>query len=129
MNDRQLHQVCRHYGLRGIHPVGMAYPMMTGNDFAALRKDIAAHGLWQPIAITHDRYILDGKCRLIACYLEGIEPTFRTLDPVYEQDYSGFVERMNGKRQHLTTDQIAIILKRAAALQRAAAVGQEMMNL
>jgi hypothetical protein len=71
-----------------IHPaLAEAIPMMTDNKLEELTADIAAHGQRLPIMLDHEgKVLIDGRCRLEACWRAGVEPVFARLpageDPV-----------------------------------------------
>ena len=60
-----------------IHPANRIFPMMNSNELADLADSIRQNGQFQPIIIGEDEsvlYIMDGKCRLEACRIAGVEP-------------------------------------------------------
>jgi len=81
-----------------IHPAADLMPMLGESDLAALAADIRANGLHEPVVL-FDGQVLDGRNRLAACELAGVEPLTRTLkacpDPV------AFVLSANLRRRHL----------------------------
>lgn len=82
---------------------------MSGADFDAIKADIQAHGLNQPITVL-DGLILDGGNRYRACIELGIEPAtvaFSGSDPV------AFVLSANLHRRHLSAGQSAAIVAAA----------------
>ena len=83
------------------HEAANLFPMMIGDDYTALRDDIKANGLLEPIVI-YDGKILDGRNRYTACLDLGIEPryeAFEGTDPV------AYVISKNLHRRHLTKEQ------------------------
>lgn len=90
-----------------IHQVCAIFPEIDAEDFIALRDDIQAKGLMDPIW-THDGQIIDGRHRYRACRDLGIEPAIREWagegGTIYE-----FVVSRNLVRRHLTTSQRAAI--------------------
>ena len=89
------------------HEVANIFPLLTGEDYTALRDDIAANGLHEPIWLHPDGRIIDGRNRYIACLDAGIEPRFRT----WRGDGSlvSFVVSLNLHRRHLTASQRAAL--------------------
>jgi ParB-like chromosome segregation protein Spo0J len=59
-----------------IHPVAELFPDLTAAELAELAADIKANGLRHPIVCTKDELILDGRTRLKACKIAGVEPFF-----------------------------------------------------
>jgi hypothetical protein len=86
------------------HPAADLFPLMDEQELAALADDIRENGLRQPVVLS-DGKILDGRNRVRACELAGIEPRFEDAnggDPV------ALAVSLNVKRRNLTRDQRAI---------------------
>jgi hypothetical protein len=49
-----------------LHEACAAWPGMSQSDLRALADDIAAHGLHDPITLTPDGFLLDGRNRALA---------------------------------------------------------------
>lgn len=77
--------------------------MMTDDELNGLAVDIAANGLNQPIILTPDGLVLDGRNRLVACQRVKVEPTFAT----YDGDPWSYSRSHNLWRRNLTTGQRA----------------------
>src|SRR5262245_17621753 len=88
------------------HPVASIFPMMVGEEFEALKADIAANGLREPIW-THDGKIIDGRNRFQACEAVNLNPTFREWHG--DGSLVSFVVSLNLKRRHLTSSQKAVL--------------------
>lgn len=102
-----------------LHPLCTLFPRITGAEFEALKADILAHGLREPIVV-HAGFILDGGNRYRACVEAGVEPTFK--------DFAGdnpvsFVLSANLHRRHLSAGQQAAIVASAQDWTRAQTVG------
>ncbi len=81
------------------------FPMMSDEELKALAEDIKQNGLLNPVVL-YRGLILDGRNRLKACEIAGVEPCFVEFDgdnPV------AFVISQNIKRRHLTTEQRAAL--------------------
>lgn len=87
-----------------IHPAAAVWPMLSEPDLRRLADDIAAEGLRHPIVIDAEGRILDGRNRLAACQIAGIEPQFETFDG----DPVALVLSENNERRHITTGQRAM---------------------
>lgn len=92
-----------------LHPLCTLFPRITGAEFEALKADIKANGLRQPIVI-HEGMILDGGNRYRACLEIGVTP-----DTV---EFAGgnlvsFVLSSNLHRRHLSAGQQAAIVASA----------------
>ena len=90
-----------------IHPVSEIFPAMTPEEFQRLVESIKDHGLNDPIALSSDGRIVDGKERYRACLEAGVEPRFKTLPE--DTDLLSYAMDMNIHRQHLTEDQRACV--------------------
>lgn len=87
----------RYSGL--VHPAADRYPRMKDDRLAELAVDIAEHGLIEPIWIDVEGMLLDGRNRLAACQMVGVEPEFA----VYEgEDVEAFIVSKNEHRRHLS---------------------------
>lgn len=99
------------------HPAADLFPLLEGEAYESLKKNIAEHGLIQPIVL-YDGKILDGRNRYRACRDAGIEPKFT--------EYTGdsptaYAWQLNGERRHMTPGQLsAVATKMLPALQEEA---------
>ena len=84
------------------HPAAQLMPRMTDEEFAALRADIDAHGLEQPIALL-DGKVLDGRHRELACVQTERKATYVHLPP--DTDPTRYVLSHGLHRRHLTPSQ------------------------
>lgn len=104
-----------------LHPLCTLFPRMDGAEFDALREDIRANGLRQPIVL-YNEMILDGGNRYRACLEAGVAPTFIDVDEIEGRDnIVSFVLSANLHRRHMTPGQQAAIV--ASAQDWAAAFG------
>lgn len=90
----------------GIHPACEAVPMIDNDGFIELVNDISTQGLKNPILRMQDGMLLDGRTRLLACYVAMAEIRVTTDNGVvnpWEQ-----VNSLNMKRRHLTVGQRAM---------------------
>lgn len=92
-----------------LHPLCTLFPRLSGAEFSALRDDIKANGLRQPIVL-HGGMILDGGNRYRACIEAGIEPTFAVFDG---GNLVSFVLSANLHRRHMSAGQQAAIVASA----------------
>lgn len=95
------------------HPLANLFPLIEGDEFAALVTDIREQGLREPVTL-FDGMILDGRNRYKACLEAGAEcPTqvFTGTDPV------AFVISANLRRRHLTESQRAMVAAKLANLE------------
>jgi N6-adenosine-specific RNA methylase IME4 len=92
------------------HPAAELFPLLQGDELAALAADVKKHGLRVPIVILDDQ-ILDGRNRFAACKLAGVAPRFEAWkgsgSPVE------WVLSINLHRRHLNESQRAMVAARA----------------
>jgi len=93
-------------GLVG-HPLAALFPTLGESDLQTLADDIAENGLHHPIIIFNDT-VLDGRNRLAACKLAGVEPKFEDFNGT-EDEALALVLSLNLTRRHLTTAQKAAV--------------------
>jgi hypothetical protein len=70
------------------HPLARIFPPLDPAEFEALKADIRAHGLREPIMVFENK-ILDGIHRYKACLAVGVAPRFR--------DYEGGEPRLRAR--------------------------------
>lgn len=99
---------------REAHPVADLFPMLAADELADLAASIKEHGLDQPIMLDASGRILDGRNRLAACEMAGVEPRFETYEADDADDYA---LRSGNTRRHLSTGARAMIAAQAARLK------------
>ena len=97
-----------------IHPAAEIFPLMSGEDFEKLKRDIAAHGLRERPAYLGG-LLIDGRNRLRACDELGIDPG-RRRDLADDTDAVAYVLSANLHRRHLTSSQRATVAADALPL-------------
>lgn len=90
---------------RTAHPAADLFPLMGADELASLAEDIKANGLRHPVILDADGRVLDGRNRLRACDLAGVEPVFSTVD---DGDPVALVVSLNVKRRNMAKGQTAI---------------------
>src|SRR5690554_4991240 len=103
-SDATLEECLAEFGIESIHPAAKIYPMMPDGLFNDLVYSVGHEGLEVDIILTHDGQLLDGKSRLKACFLSGMPPRFERLDPIYADDYIGFLKRINWARPPISQE-------------------------
>jgi ParB-like nuclease domain len=101
--------------VRAVHPAALEFPEMSPAALRELVEDIRQNGLVHPVVRTADEIVLDGRNRLRACEIAGVEPQFEVYggsNPV------GFIVSSNLKRRQLNESQRALIATRLATLAR-----------
>ena len=96
----------------GIHPIAELFPRMPGEEFVALKKDIRANGLLEPIWL-YEGKVLDGRHRYFACQEVGVEASYRQYEGT---NPLGFVVSLNLNRRHLTESQRAMVAASLATM-------------
>jgi len=92
---------------RRYHEVAALFPLMDGDEFEALKADIVANGLQEPIWLHPDGSIIDGRNRHRACIETNTTPTFHIWDG--QGSLVSFIVSRNLHRRHLTSSQRAVI--------------------
>ena len=87
-----------------IHPLLLQLTDGTPEERAALVEDIGLQGLLVPITRL-GKWIVDGRRRLDACELAGVEPRFEDLSE--EADPVRQIVARNFNRRHMTPSQKA----------------------
>ena len=95
------------------HKYANIFPMIEGDAFEELKKDILANGLMQTI-VTYEGQILDGRNRYKACNELGIKPSieeYKGSDPLQ------YVISLNLKRRHLNESQRGVVASKLANME------------
>ena len=100
--------------MRTEHPAAALFPVLQGADLQELADDIREHGLLEPIELL-DGAVLDGRSRLAACELAGVEPDFTEAN-IDDLGPTVYVVSKNLKRRHLTVGQRAVIARKMLPL-------------
>jgi len=112
-------EIIRHYPeIAGIHPAADLFPLIDGEDFEDLCRNIKERGLQQPITLWKDGTLLDGRNRLLAChetFQEVIFDRYEGSDPVQ------FSLSANLQRRHLNAGQRAVVALKVRELLQPAA--------
>ncbi|MCY0943620.1 ParB N-terminal domain-containing protein [Streptomyces antarcticus] len=87
--------------------------MLTESELHDLAESIKAEGQHKPIILDRDGVLLDGRNRLAACKLAGIEPRFTTYDG---HNRTGLIFSNNVLRRHISKGQQAMITAMACSL-------------
>jgi hypothetical protein len=61
-----------------VHPAALVFPEMSPADLDGLVEDIKQNGLAHPIVRTSEGVVLDGRNRLKACKIAGIDRSLRS---------------------------------------------------
>src|SRR5574343_38168 len=88
------------------HEAANIFPLIAGEEFDALVKDISENGLKQPIYL-YEGKIIDGRNRYRACLQAGRDAKFTTIKDI--ENPISFVISLNIHRRHLTPSQRAAV--------------------
>jgi hypothetical protein len=89
--------------------------MLADDELRELAADIRQRGLLQAIVLDSEGRVLDGRNRLAACELAGVEPTFETYGG---NDSDGYALTVNINRRHLRPSQRYILIEQARRLAK-----------
>ncbi len=92
------------------HPAAQLFPMLNDHELDALAGDIAKNGQHDPIIITSENLVLDGRNRLEACRRAKVDPEMQMWDR--EDDGispTAWVISKNLHRRHLAPSQAALV--------------------
>ncbi|MFZ3499055.1 ParB N-terminal domain-containing protein [Streptomyces sp. 5.8] len=89
-----------------IHPFADSLPMLPEDELHDLAESIKAEGQHKDIVLDRDGVVIDGRNRLAACKLAGIEPRFTTYNG---DDPIRVIVSHNVHRRHISKGQQAMI--------------------
>lgn len=92
-----------------IHPIAELFPMLPDEEINKLAEDIKANG--QRLSIVRcNGQIVDGRNRLRACLLAGVEPQIKDREDLNtDADVAKAITSMNIRRRHLSASERAAI--------------------
>ena len=99
-----------------VHPAAGLFPTLSDHELLALGKDISINGQRFPIQLWNG-VLVDGRNRLAACLLVGIDPTVEEVDFNSEEECVRYIISTNVHRRHLTVEQRADIADELAQLR------------
>ena len=103
-----------------VHSAATLFPMMNAAALQELADDIREHGQREPV-ILFDGKVLDGRNRLLACEMAGVEPRFVTRTDAEVGDPIDFVLSLNKHRRHMEPSQLATLSVKVSAAYAVAA--------
>jgi len=96
-----------------VHPFAARFPMLSEEEIADLAADIKANGLIHPIVLDGEGQLIDGRNRLAACKVAGVEPHFTTLNGHHPIAY---ILSSNVRRRQLSKGQQAMFVAEGISL-------------
>jgi ParB-like chromosome segregation protein Spo0J len=101
------------------HPAAELLPELEGADFVELLKSIQYSGQQHPIIVWKETGLLvDGRNRLRACQLMGLEPLIEHRSFDSEAEVIKFIMDTNLTRRHLPKEQRAFIAAELVSLNK-----------
>lgn len=101
-----------HSACESVKPIGLI-------DFDNLVDSIKKHGLVRPIEVNKKRQMVDGRCRVLACYVAGVQITEADIVETAVPPWA--IADSNNARRHLTLDQKTMAATHLLKKQRAVA--------
>lgn len=93
--------------MKPFHRLAELFPLIEGEEFETLKKDILDNGLLEPITLHPDGSIIDGRNRYRACMAVNVEPIYCTWDG--NGSLLAFVLSKNLHRRHMDASQRAAL--------------------
>lgn len=91
------------------HPASKIFPMLSDDKLMELADDIEKNGQREPVLL-FDGMVLDGRNRMCACKLKGIDPLTRVVTGI--ADPAEYVYSLNYHRRHMTPSQASMCAAR-----------------
>jgi ParB-like chromosome segregation protein Spo0J len=110
------------------HSAASLFPLLPEAELQQLANDIRDHGLREPIVLLDDE-VLDGRNRLAACEIVGVEPRYERLTADQVKDPLAYVISANLHRRHLSESQRAMVAAKFADLNAEQARQRSLANL
>jgi hypothetical protein len=109
-------EVLDYVAIYGVHPLADVWPMLPDDQLSDLAESIAELGLLEGIVLDAEHRIIDGRNRLAACRLAGVDPWWVPVPGLEsDEDIAAYISARNADRRHLTAGQQA--MGRALMLQ------------
>ena len=89
--------------IQSVHPLCKAIPRIGETDFNNLVESIKTQGLLFPILVDESGQLLDGRSRILACHVAGVEITQDHIE-MTDKDPEA-IAQSNIARRHLSEDQ------------------------
>jgi hypothetical protein len=94
------------------HPYALLLPPLTGDEYAALKSDIAAHGVLYPVILDEDGRVLDGVHREKIAAELGIELPTATHTGLSDERKLHLAVGLNMRRRHLDADRRRALVRK-----------------
>jgi hypothetical protein len=94
------------------HPYALLLPALTDEEYAALKADIAVHGILYPVITDEDGAVLDGVHRVRIADELGIEPPVSQMGHLDEERKLHLAVGLNMRRRHLDAERRRELVRR-----------------
>jgi ParB-like chromosome segregation protein Spo0J len=93
-----------------VHPFADMFPLLRGEPYSSLCADIEEHGLREPLTMTAEGVLVDGRNRLAACKDVGVQPRYDVLPKgTSEVEILDVIMSKNLHRRHLDQTDRALL--------------------
>jgi hypothetical protein len=96
-----------------IHP-SHCFPLLPDDELQYLAQDIKKNGLFKPIIVDDEGQLVDGRNRLLACEIAGVEPRFEKMPAGW--DARDYMLSVNLIRKSISKSQKAMWLAMAVEM-------------
>lgn len=100
--NKRIAEAIDKYGFAGVHDAANLFPMMSDDQYKSLVESVSARGFREPIVVTEDNLVLDGRNRLCASIEISLDVPIRRFTP---SDPIAYVVDLNRNRRHLSVGQ------------------------
>ena len=93
-----------------VHAYAERWPTRPADEIEEMAESIRVNGQRFPILLTTEGVLVDGRNRLRACELAGVEPWFEVRSELTDEDaITAFIWDANGDRRNLSKGQRAML--------------------
>lgn len=90
-----------------VHPYAEEWEPLPDEEMAEMALSVLENGLRRPIELDAQGRLVDGRQRLEACRIAGVEPTFTVLEwLVTDEEISAYVADSNAHRRHVSQSRV-----------------------
>lgn len=93
-----------------VHPFADMFPLLKGDQYATLCADIKEHGLREPLTMTAEGMLVDGRNRQAACIEVLVQPRYDVLPKgITDVEILDLIMSKNLHRRHLDATDRALL--------------------
>lgn len=104
-----------------IHPICSLLPSMTDQEYSDLKENIRLRGQQEPIWLSKDGLIIDGRHRYQVCRELSIEPLIKHTRLNGDEAIANVIVALNLRRRHLSVSQLSMVAAQLASIYANAA--------